>query len=105
DEDEEDEEEEEDHLAPADSAFVIPTDELVSPPEGTQPVIPPPSTDTATTGARITVRLQAAISFPPEANNRCIGSLSYSYTMTHGEPPSDSSLSALQNTLPGSESV
>nr|GEY57903.1 putative reverse transcriptase domain-containing protein [Tanacetum cinerariifolium] len=55
DEDEEDEEEEE-HLAPTDSAVVIPTDELVSPPEGTEPIIPPPSTDTATTGARITIR-------------------------------------------------
>nr|GEY79810.1 putative reverse transcriptase domain-containing protein [Tanacetum cinerariifolium] len=55
DEDEEDEEEEEEeNLAPTDSAVVIPTDELVSPPEGTEPVIPPPSTDTATTGARIT---------------------------------------------------
>nr|GEU54833.1 putative reverse transcriptase domain-containing protein [Tanacetum cinerariifolium] len=32
-----------------------------------QPVIPPPSIDTTTTGARIAVRLQAAISFPPEA--------------------------------------
>nr|GEV64735.1 xylulose kinase-1 [Tanacetum cinerariifolium] len=31
------------------------------------PVIPPPSTDAATTGARITVRLEATISFPPEA--------------------------------------
>nr|GEY49459.1 hypothetical protein [Tanacetum cinerariifolium] len=59
--------EEEDHLALADSAIVIPTDELVSSPEGTKPVVPPPSTDTATTRARITVRLQAAISFPPEA--------------------------------------
>nr|GFD38669.1 hypothetical protein [Tanacetum cinerariifolium] len=39
---EEDEEEEEEHLAPADSAIVIPTDELVAPPEGTDPVIPPP---------------------------------------------------------------
>nr|GEU40576.1 putative reverse transcriptase domain, ribonuclease H-like domain protein [Tanacetum cinerariifolium] len=45
-EEEEDEEEEEEHLAPADSAVVIPTDELFSPPEGTKP---------------------AAISFPPEA--------------------------------------
>ncbi|GKG14351.1 hypothetical protein Tco_0353951, partial [Tanacetum coccineum] len=34
DKDEEDEEEEEEHLAPADSAVVVPTDELVSPPEG-----------------------------------------------------------------------
>ncbi|GJR18604.1 hypothetical protein Tco_0967131 [Tanacetum coccineum] len=43
-EDEEDEEEEE-HLAPADSTTVIPADEPVFPPEGTEPVIPPPSTD------------------------------------------------------------
>nr|GEY83191.1 hypothetical protein [Tanacetum cinerariifolium] len=35
DEEDEEEEEEEDHLAPADFAVVIPTDELVSPPEGT----------------------------------------------------------------------
>nr|GEX58183.1 putative reverse transcriptase domain-containing protein [Tanacetum cinerariifolium] len=63
----EDEEEEEEHLALADFAVVIPTDELVSPHEGTKPVIPPPSTDTVTTGARTTVQLQAAISFPPEA--------------------------------------
>nr|GFA81044.1 hypothetical protein [Tanacetum cinerariifolium] len=49
---------EEEHLAPADSAVVIPTDELVFPPDGTEPDIPPPSTDTATTGARITIRLQ-----------------------------------------------
>ncbi|GJY36984.1 hypothetical protein Tco_0422362 [Tanacetum coccineum] len=62
-----DEEEEEEHPAPADSAVVIPTVELVSPPEGTEPVIPPPSTDISTTGARITVRLQASISLPPEA--------------------------------------
>nr|GFA68940.1 hypothetical protein [Tanacetum cinerariifolium] len=49
-----------------DSAVVIPTVELVSPPEGTEHVIPPPSTNTTTTGARINVRLQAAISLPPE---------------------------------------
>ncbi|GKB95621.1 hypothetical protein Tco_0981758, partial [Tanacetum coccineum] len=41
----------------ADSAVIVPTIELVSPPEGTEPVILPPSTDIATTGARITVRL------------------------------------------------
>nr|GEZ49081.1 putative reverse transcriptase domain-containing protein [Tanacetum cinerariifolium] len=46
DEDEEDDEEDEEHLAPADSVVVIPTDELVSPPEGTE---------------------LAAISFPSEA--------------------------------------
>nr|GEY39196.1 putative reverse transcriptase domain-containing protein [Tanacetum cinerariifolium] len=65
--DEEEEEEGEEHLAPADSVVVIPTDELVSTPEGIEPVMPPPSTDTATTGARITLRLQAAIFFPPKA--------------------------------------
>ncbi|GKF63657.1 hypothetical protein Tco_0187105, partial [Tanacetum coccineum] len=56
DEDEEEKEEkEEEHPALADSAVVVPTIELVSPPEGTKPVIPPPSTDISTTGARITV--------------------------------------------------
>ncbi|GKG28037.1 hypothetical protein Tco_0406364, partial [Tanacetum coccineum] len=44
DEDEEDEEEVEEHLALADSVVVVPTVELVSPPEGTKPVTPPPST-------------------------------------------------------------
>ncbi|GJU85394.1 hypothetical protein Tco_1292940 [Tanacetum coccineum] len=67
DEDEEDQEEEEEHLAPADSAIVVRTVEPISPPEGTEPVIPPSSTDISTTGARITVRLQASISLPPEA--------------------------------------
>ncbi|GJT29675.1 hypothetical protein Tco_0909950 [Tanacetum coccineum] len=66
DEDDEDEEEEEEHLAPADSAVVVPADEPVSPPEGTEPIIPPPSTN-ITIGARITVRPQASISLLPEA--------------------------------------
>ncbi|GKC02048.1 hypothetical protein Tco_0993658, partial [Tanacetum coccineum] len=66
-EDEDDEEkEEEEHLAPADSAIVVPVDEPVFLPEGTEPVIPPPSTD-ITIGARITVRPQTSISLPPEA--------------------------------------
>nr|GEZ35461.1 hypothetical protein [Tanacetum cinerariifolium] len=67
DEDEDKDEEEEEHLASADSAVVVPTVELVSSPEGTEPVIPPPSTDITTTGARMIVRLQASISLPPEA--------------------------------------
>nr|GEV11796.1 putative reverse transcriptase domain-containing protein [Tanacetum cinerariifolium] len=68
DEDEEDEEEEEDeHLASADSTIIIPTDELVSPPNGTEPTIPPPPTDTTTTGAGITIRPQTSISLSPEA--------------------------------------
>ncbi|GKE40285.1 hypothetical protein Tco_1463690, partial [Tanacetum coccineum] len=67
DKDGKDEEEEEEHLALADSAIVVPTVELVSPPKGTEHVTPPPSTDITTTGARITVQLQASISLPPEA--------------------------------------
>ncbi|GJY82478.1 hypothetical protein Tco_0495854 [Tanacetum coccineum] len=68
DEDEEDDEEEkEKHLAPADSTVVVPTVEPVSLLEGTEPVISPPSIDITTTGARITVRLQAFISLPPKA--------------------------------------
>nr|GEY31669.1 putative reverse transcriptase domain-containing protein [Tanacetum cinerariifolium] len=63
----EDEEEEEEYLAPADSATIIPIDELASPPEGTESIIPPPSTDTATTGARITIRPHTSISLPPKA--------------------------------------
>ncbi|GJX36035.1 putative reverse transcriptase domain-containing protein [Tanacetum coccineum] len=61
------EEEEEEHSALADSAIIVPTVELVSPPEGTKHVLPQSSTDITTTGARITVRLQASISLPPEA--------------------------------------
>ncbi|GJR83329.1 putative reverse transcriptase domain-containing protein [Tanacetum coccineum] len=55
--DADDEDEEEEHPAPADSAVVIPTIEPDSTPEGTEPVIPPPSTNISTTRARITVRL------------------------------------------------
>ncbi|GKE72534.1 hypothetical protein Tco_1534575 [Tanacetum coccineum] len=71
DEDEEDkyeeDEEEKEHLASADYAVVVPTVKLVSPPEGTEPVTPPPSTDITTIRARITVQIQASISLPPEA--------------------------------------
>nr|GEU74043.1 reverse transcriptase domain-containing protein [Tanacetum cinerariifolium] len=66
DEDEEDEEEEE-RLASVDSVVVVPTVEPVSPLKRTDPVIPPPSTDTTTNGAKITVRLYASISLPQEA--------------------------------------
>nr|GEZ52123.1 hypothetical protein [Tanacetum cinerariifolium] len=65
--DEDEEEEEEEYLALADSTVVIPIDELVSSPEETEPTIPPPSTDTTTIGARITIRPQTSISLPPEA--------------------------------------
>ncbi|GKE21935.1 hypothetical protein Tco_1433447, partial [Tanacetum coccineum] len=65
DDDDDEEEEEEEHLAPADSVIVVPVDEPVFPPEGIEPVIPPPSTD-ITIRARITVRPQTSISLPPE---------------------------------------
>ncbi|GKD26869.1 hypothetical protein Tco_1233083, partial [Tanacetum coccineum] len=64
--DKDEEEEEEEHLASADSTIVVPVGEPVFSPEGTEPVIPPPSTD-ITIGARIIVRPQASISLPPEA--------------------------------------
>ncbi|GJT35477.1 hypothetical protein Tco_0925896 [Tanacetum coccineum] len=67
DKEDKDEEEEEEHLALADSTTVIPVDEPIFPPEGTKPVIPPPSTN-ITIGARITVRPQTSISLPPEAD-------------------------------------
>ncbi|GJV24841.1 hypothetical protein Tco_1377536 [Tanacetum coccineum] len=54
------------HLAPADSAIVVPVDEPVFPPEETKPVIPPPSTN-ITIMAKITIRPQTSISLPPEA--------------------------------------
>nr|GEU95962.1 hypothetical protein [Tanacetum cinerariifolium] len=66
--DEDEDEEEEEHLTLIDSAVIISTIELVSLHVGTYPVIPPPSTDTTTIGARITVQLQAAISLSPEAD-------------------------------------
>ncbi|GKF42979.1 hypothetical protein Tco_0126321, partial [Tanacetum coccineum] len=66
DEKDEDDEDEEEHLALADSTIVVPIDEPVFPSEGTEPAIPPPSTD-ITIGARITVRPQTSISLPPEA--------------------------------------
>ncbi|GKD18374.1 hypothetical protein Tco_1207532 [Tanacetum coccineum] len=64
--DKDEEEEEEEHLALADSTIVVPVDEPVFPPEGTEPIIPPPFID-ITIGARITVRPQTSISLPPEA--------------------------------------
>ncbi|GJX10202.1 hypothetical protein Tco_0200061 [Tanacetum coccineum] len=77
-----DEDEEEEHLAPADSAIVVPVDENVFPPEGTEPVIPPPSTD-ITIGARITIRPQTSVSLPPEAERlaRCTA------PPAHSSPP------------------
>nr|GFA12066.1 hypothetical protein [Tanacetum cinerariifolium] len=76
-----DEEEDEEHSALANSTVVIPTNEL--------PVIPPPFTDTATTGARITVRLQTAISLPPEAEMHgpsCITITTITTTSTDAPP-------------------
>nr|GEZ14708.1 hypothetical protein [Tanacetum cinerariifolium] len=60
---------------PLDDKHVLPAKEQSLPPvvsptaesTETEHVIPPPSTETTATRARITVRLQAAISLPPEA--------------------------------------
>ncbi|GJR07557.1 hypothetical protein Tco_0790209 [Tanacetum coccineum] len=70
DEEEDEEEEEEEHLAPPDSV-VVPADEPISPPKGTKPVIPPPSTN-ITIRARITVQPQAFISLPPETEENAL---------------------------------
>ncbi|GJZ14160.1 hypothetical protein Tco_0549390 [Tanacetum coccineum] len=64
--DEDEEEEEEEHLALDDSTIVAHVDEPIFPPERTEHVIPPSSTD-ITIGARITVRPQISISLPLEA--------------------------------------
>nr|GEU41224.1 retrotransposable element Tf2 [Tanacetum cinerariifolium] len=86
--DEDEDEEEEEHLASTDFAVVIPIDELVSPPKGTAPVIPLPSTDTTTTGARITIRLQAAIPLPPEVEVERLLAMSTPSPLTSLSPPS-----------------
>ncbi|GJX83089.1 hypothetical protein Tco_0332570 [Tanacetum coccineum] len=86
DKEDEDEEEEEEHLASANSTTVIPVDEPVLPPEGTEPVIPPPSTN-ITIGARITIRPQASVSLPPEAEVERL------LAMTTPSPPPHISLS------------
>ncbi|GJV30857.1 hypothetical protein Tco_1391257 [Tanacetum coccineum] len=86
DEDEDDDDEEEEHLALADSAVFIPTDEPVSPPERTTPIIPRPSTD-ITIMARIIVRPHASISLPPEAKVKRL------LTMTTPTPSTPVSLS------------
>ncbi|GKF64200.1 hypothetical protein Tco_0187648, partial [Tanacetum coccineum] len=82
----EDEEEEEEHLTLADSITIIPVDEPIFPPERTEPVIPPPSTN-ITIGARITVRPQTSISLPLEAEVKRL------LTMTTPSPSPPISLS------------
>nr|GEZ24915.1 hypothetical protein [Tanacetum cinerariifolium] len=97
-----DDEEEEEHLAPTDSDVFIPTDELVSPPKGTEPVIPLPSTDTSTTGARIIVRVQAAISLPLEAEMHgpnCITSSALPPPL-HMPPPIDCRVDIPETEMP-----
>ncbi|GKG01881.1 hypothetical protein Tco_0306586, partial [Tanacetum coccineum] len=85
DDEDKDEEEEEEHLAPADSAIVVPTVEPVSPPEGTEHVIPPPSTD-ITIGARITIRPQASISISPYQRQRIASTQAFINAVTAALP-------------------
>ncbi|GJU45070.1 hypothetical protein Tco_1202336 [Tanacetum coccineum] len=61
-------------------------EEPVFPPEGIEPVIPPPSTD-ITIGARVTVRPQTSISLPPKAEVEIL------LTMTTPSPSPPISLS------------
>nr|GFC07787.1 hypothetical protein [Tanacetum cinerariifolium] len=106
-EEDEEEEEEEEYLAPADSDMVIPTVRLVSPPEGTEPVIPPPFTDTTTIGARITFWFQAAISFHQRQSPICM-SITTTYTITitsiiwvsNLNPDTQALIDAVTTTLP-----
>ncbi|GJV14142.1 hypothetical protein Tco_1359465 [Tanacetum coccineum] len=67
DDEDEEEEEEEEHLAPADSAIVVPVDEPVFLPEGIEPVIPPPSTDLLCRGLRLSVRTSDSNPFPNQS--------------------------------------
>nr|GEZ40646.1 hypothetical protein [Tanacetum cinerariifolium] len=75
--DEEDEEEEEEHVASVGSAVVVPTVEPISPPGGTEPVIPPPSNEITTTEARITIS-------PPSIGERLVRCTAPS---AHSSPP------------------
>nr|GEX06648.1 hypothetical protein [Tanacetum cinerariifolium] len=75
DEDEDEEDEEEEQLALVDSAVVIPTDELVSSSEGTELVMPPPSTDTTTIGARDDI-LETEM---PPRKRLCLSTLGFRY--------------------------
>ncbi|GKF87221.1 hypothetical protein Tco_0258098, partial [Tanacetum coccineum] len=93
DKDKDDDDEEEEHLALADSTIVAPVDKPVFPPEGTEPVIPPPSTD-ITIGARTTIRPQISISLPPEAEVERL------LTMTTPSPSPPISLSPISLSPP-----
>ncbi|GJW16813.1 hypothetical protein Tco_0024249 [Tanacetum coccineum] len=75
DEDDEDKEEEE-HLAPTDSTIVVPTDEPVSPPEGTEPAI-----QTTLTDITIGLGLQEDIpeSEQPPRKRLCLSTLGSRY--------------------------
>nr|GEY02203.1 retrotransposable element Tf2 [Tanacetum cinerariifolium] len=64
--DADDEDEEDKHLTSDAAVVVVPTVEPVSLPKGTEPVIPPPSTNITTNRAKITVWLQASIILSPD---------------------------------------
>nr|GFC77823.1 hypothetical protein [Tanacetum cinerariifolium] len=71
--DEDEEEEEEEHLAPADSAIVIPTVELVFSPEGTEPTLRMASTQAlidAVTAALPSPPLPPPLYIPPPVDRR-----------------------------------
>ncbi|GJX82514.1 hypothetical protein Tco_0331995 [Tanacetum coccineum] len=83
--DDEDEEEEEEHIAQADSAIVVPVDEPIFPPEGTEPVIPPPSTNiTNLRGLRITINLRLPY---PSTRRQRLETLSPTPCLLHHQSP------------------
>ncbi|GJX97054.1 putative reverse transcriptase domain-containing protein [Tanacetum coccineum] len=75
--DEEEEEEEEEHLAPADSAIVVPVDEPVFPPEGTEPVERLLAMTTPSPSPPVSLS-------PPSAGERLIRSMA---PPAHSSPP------------------
>ncbi|GJX79367.1 hypothetical protein Tco_0327516 [Tanacetum coccineum] len=86
-EDKDDEEEEEEHLAPADSAIIVPVDEPVFPPEGTEPtsISLPPEAEVERLLAMTTPSPSPPISLsPPSAGERLVRSMALP---AHSLPP------------------
>ncbi|GKE92675.1 hypothetical protein Tco_1573770, partial [Tanacetum coccineum] len=86
-ENEDEEEEEEEHLAPAESAIVVPVDEPIFPPEGTEPtsISLPPEAEVERLLAMTTPSLSPPVSLsPPSAGERLVRSMA---PPAHSSPP------------------
>ncbi|GJS43857.1 hypothetical protein Tco_0568900 [Tanacetum coccineum] len=84
--DEDEDEEDEEHLDPADSTTVIPVDEPVFPPEGTEHVIPPPPLDT-TMGQRLPSDTRLPISYHQAETLRIASTQALIDAVTAALPP------------------